>query len=755
MRHCRFRWLFAGACCAGVTGSSLHGQSFNVDWDNTGSGAGVPSSSFAAVGAAGVWNSFLTTTASMALTDLSGAATTRVITRSEATMSGFNHANTSGDHQSLLDDYQILSASPLTITISNLAAGRYKVITYGIRTASATARVDVSVSGSLTPNPQTAGGSVPVNSFTQGITHTVHDVDRPISGTMTITVSTTPGSTTGAINGLQLVYSQPTRIYVDGARPAGGDGLSWATAFNDLQTAMNSASTLPTVTEVWVARGTYKPAGAGGSRSATFLPNKKMYGGFAGTETLLSQRNVAANPTILSGDLNGDDTPGFGNRADNVYHVLSASLGQSGSRIDGFTVRGGHANGAAAADQRGGGLNLVDPILLNVDNCTFTDNYALDDGAALYWLPTSGSPSKTLIVSRCLIQGNHAVDGGAALRMNGTAGITTHLVSCRILNNTNGFDGTVHVFNGVCHLVNCLIAGNRASNAPGVEFRSSVNGSSVRNCTITQNYCPPATGAGVLLNAVTGTVTVANTIARYPLIEGNPSQPSDLAVLSTGTFAITRSAVTGATGSGVLTIEPRFRSPLGADLVPATGDEDFSLLSCSGLTDQGENNMLPADIADLDGDGNTTEPLPLDLDGAARQVDLLGATNYNGQALAVDIGAFEGQVDFLRWNQASGASDIWEKTSAWTPNGVPGANRMAFFPFVGTNLSTTTNAGTDDADQLVIGNWHYFFTASGTPSTIRLSPTRGAGGGGAERRRFAGVVPRGPDRRAGRGCSRG
>ena len=69
----------------------------------------------------------------------------------------------------------------------------------------------------------------------------------------------------------------------------------------------------------------------------------------------------------------------------------------------------------------------------------------------------------------------------------------------------------------------------------------------------------------------------------------------------------------------------------GADNVAGTADDNLRLSGGSPASDAGSNGLLPADTADLDGDGDTTEPLPYDLDGSPRIVNS-----------AVDMGAYEG-----------------------------------------------------------------------------------------------------------------
>jgi hypothetical protein len=85
------------------------------------------------------------------------------------------------------------------------------------------------------------------------------------------------------------------RLYVSAGALPGGDGTTWASAFEDLQYALVAAACpLSPVTEIWVAAGAYTPAPPGGARGATFrlLPGVEVYGHFAGTESSVEHNEI-------------------------------------------------------------------------------------------------------------------------------------------------------------------------------------------------------------------------------------------------------------------------------------------------------------------------------------------------------------------------------------------------------------------------------------------------------------------------------
>lgn len=118
-------------------------------------------------------------------------------------------------------------------------------------------------------------------------------------------------------------------IFVKADASGADNGTSWADAYTHLQSALGA----PSGSQIWIAAGTYKP---GNTRNATFsLGNISLYGGFAGTETQISQRDLVSNQTILSGEIGG---PGFG---DNSYHVVTVQYLTSAT-LDGLVITRGY-----------------------------------------------------------------------------------------------------------------------------------------------------------------------------------------------------------------------------------------------------------------------------------------------------------------------------------------------------------------------------------------------------------------------------
>lgn len=174
-----------------------------------------------------------------------------------------------------------------------------------------------------------------------------------------------------AITEFNTVCVKP--IFVDVNATGTNDGSSWTNAYTDLGNALSSNSN----SKFWIKEGTYIPNG--NARNSRFIvtQNQKLYGGFVGTELTESQRDLNANPSILSGDINGNDDGviSFNNasKSDNATNVLTIS--GNNTLLDGLTISGGNANGSTAEFNQGAAIisnTNVENILLV--NCVITDN---------------------------------------------------------------------------------------------------------------------------------------------------------------------------------------------------------------------------------------------------------------------------------------------------------------------------------------------------------------------------------------------
>ena len=242
--------------------------------------------------------------------------------------------------------------------------------------------------------------------------------------------------------------------YVD-ADNTSGDGSSWATAYTTVQEALAVASLGE---QIWIAEGTYTP---GNLRTDTFsIPYYVgCYGGFEGTETSADQRDIAAHPTILSGDIGSanDDS-------DNVYHVVTVPS-ESIAYLDGITITQGNANGTGT-QENGAGIYQSNSSFFLLNNCTLIDNNASGLGGGIY--TTVGYTS----FSNCTVDHNKAVRGGG-IYANDTE---VSIEGTNIINNrANTFDWVVGVYGGGLYIedgsleiTNSLFTGNSADYGVGL-----------------------------------------------------------------------------------------------------------------------------------------------------------------------------------------------------------------------------------------------------------------------------------------------
>jgi hypothetical protein len=370
------------------------------------------------------------------------------------------------------------------------------------------------------------------------------------------------------------------------ARSSVHDGGSWETAMLTLQDALAVAGSGD---EILVAEGVYRPDQGGqvsrSDRTASFDLSEgvALKGGYAGDGAINpDMRDPNRYPTILSGDLLGDDLQGTLNRDDNSYHVVTAQGLLSPPRLDGFTIQSGQADGTDP-NQFGGGL-YVTAGSLEVVNCTFKSNTAVFGGAIA---TVQAAP----VLGNCKLTGNEALL----------------------------FGGALYNEDGAVALTNVLIAGNSAGLA------AALGSSALNDCTVADNVAPKGMAIASLVWGLPamGQIMATNSILYNGGDEIFSTDPCAVVVIYSDVQG-------GWSGIGNLNADPHFVSPgrwsIGGDWI----DGDYRLMSDSSCIDKGDETRLPADTLDLDGDGDTREALPVDLNGAPR---VLG--------LQVDMGAYE------------------------------------------------------------------------------------------------------------------
>ncbi len=264
-------------------------------------------------------------------------------------------------------------------------------------------------------------------------------------------------------------------IYVSKAGNDAHSGLSWGTAKLTVQAGLNAAASGD---QVWAAAGTYV-------QCITLKAGVALYGGFAGTETDLGQRDWVANVTTLNGS--------------NAGSVVTAPAGATtATRIDGFTITNGIASG--------GGI-YCSGASPTVANNTITANQGVGVSC------TNASPT----IANNTISSNVGVGiscsnaspsiANSTVIGNGSSGISCASSSPAITNSTitANLSVGIYCYNSSLSIANSVIASNRGN---GICCDTS-SCPQIINATIAGN------GDSGIYCFVSSSPTIVNTIVAF------------------------------------------------------------------------------------------------------------------------------------------------------------------------------------------------------------------------------------------------
>ena len=293
-----------------------------------------------------------------------------------------------------------------------------------------------------------------------------------------------------------MAAAQSKIYYVSSQATDTGDGSSWANA-TTLTKALDKAVAGD---QIWVQGFDTLTGGnlyVAPKEGFAVKSGVQLYGGFAGTESRLSQRVTLGKPyqlkyrSVLSGDILKNDTvgsvdlifPANGTRSDNATHVLSVNLDPtqaSGNNntyptvINGFSIGNGQAAGTGDAG-KGGGIYVYGDNskggVFRIERCFLISNYATQGGAVYVSSEVQNVNNGESLINQCVIYNNAAGERAAVENQAGgiyLAGEAT-VVNTSIFNNGNG---GVRLSSG-SKVVNATIARNTGA---GVDMTAGGSG---------------------------------------------------------------------------------------------------------------------------------------------------------------------------------------------------------------------------------------------------------------------------------------
>ncbi len=426
------------------------------------------------------------------------------------------------------------------------------------------------------------------------------------------------------------------------------DGSTWADAMT-LQGALANTG----CDEIWLKQGLYKP---GSTRDATFAINRplQLYGGFVGGETTRGQRGTNSRLTVLSGDIDDNDSTdangivldASNQSGDNSYNVVylrinsaNPTLTRANTVIDGLTITAGRANGGSG-NNGGGGLrcNAQDgacsPTLRNL---TFSGNYA-SSGGALFNSGDNGDASP--LITHATFTGNVSAASGGAIYNNvfGTGSSSPRIEHSTFSGNRatgGGVTGGGAILNSNQAQPDVAFStfhGNTATNRGGAIANIGSAHTTLNASVFWANTAP--LGAQLFLDGNSGTTN----------LDGNLVQGGGC---SGGVYAVPNAACSGSplTGDPLLgaladnggptwTLLPGVTSPAVGAAICGAGDTDQrGVARPAGACDMGAVERQDA-LPDTPAGGNASTD-------QVRQVTLTWSSAARAVTYAVSLGAGE------------------------------------------------------------------------------------------------------------------
>ena len=379
-----------------------------------------------------------------------------------------------------------------------------------------------------------------------------------------------------------------------GASAAGADGLTWETAYPNVQDAINAlyGSGGQGTGEVWVAAGDYAPTELlvpGEAATAAFIMRDgiSVYGGFAGTETARAERTKSGDMpwqyehmTRLIGSGYSENLEWsvtdhrwtLNSRSNHVVWFADAdgqtAFGQE-TVLDGVTIMGGQAStassGAAWMGDRGAGVYMHNTNA-RLTNCVVTEN----------------------------VSGNHA--GGVWLSGG-------RMIGCLVYNNgSEQAGGGVYVDNSGL-VLHSMVVNNSAASGAGVYLRGGdpqadgqvhpeyliLSTSIVTNNTARANAAVYCDGGGVLLQN-----TINNNAAPRATDESDPDATRTGGLFIDGYALVVNSTLwNNRAGDANTQRVPMYARNASADRVR------FMNSALSGMNNAVWNDVLQQDLIEL------------------------------------------------------------------------------------------------------------------------------------------------------------